>query len=86
MVAVSCAIRVELPDGALERIAQRVAELLRGSAEAASPWMSRKEAAEYLGVPVSRLEKDRRVPAHRDEGRVFYHRNELDEYLLRLGR
>jgi hypothetical protein len=76
---------VELSDGALEQIAQRVAELLRKS-DSASPWMNRRQAADYLGLPLSRLEKDRRIPCHKDEGRVLYHRGELDEYLLGLGR
>lgn len=51
----------------------------------ASPWLTRAQAAEYLGVPVSRLEKDRWLPSHRWEGRVMYHRGELDEYLLGFG-
>jgi hypothetical protein len=51
----------------------------------ASPWMTRAQAAQYLGVPVSRLEKDKRVPSHRWEGRVMYNRAELDEYLLGFG-
>ena len=46
-----------------------------------SPWLTRQQAADYLSVPVSRLEKDRSVPAHRWDGRVMYHRGELDTWL-----
>jgi hypothetical protein len=35
-------------------------------------------------VPLSRLEKDRTLPSHRWGGRVLYHRQELDEYVLGL--
>jgi len=46
----------------------------------ASPWMNREAAARYLSLPVSRLEKDRAVPCHREGRRVLYHRAELDAY------
>lgn len=64
----------------LEAIAVRVAELLAPT----SPWMTRPEAAAYLNLPVSRLEKDKTVPCHRDGGRVLYHRDELDAHYLNL--
>ena len=44
-------------------------------------WLDRKAAAAYLGVPLSRLEKARDVPAHRWDGRVLYNRAELDEWM-----
>ena len=50
-----------------------------------SPWLTRREAAEYLRLPLSRLEKDRTIPCHRDGGRVLYHRDELDDHFLALG-
>ena len=31
-------------------------------ADTRSPWLTRPQAAEYLAMPVSRLEKDKRVP------------------------
>jgi predicted ATPase len=46
-----------------------------------SPWMDRKVAAHYLSLPVSRLEKDKAIPCHREGRRVLYHREELDMYL-----
>ena len=69
-----------LPAETLDAIAVRVAELLADK----SPWMTRPEAAVYLRLPVSRLEKDRRIPCHRDNGRVLYYRPELDDYFLAL--
>jgi hypothetical protein len=75
-----------LPAELVEAIAQRAAELIAERAEQRSPWLTRRAAAEYLGVPVTRLEKDRTVPAHRWDGRVLYHRGELDEWVLSFGR
>jgi hypothetical protein len=46
-----------------------------------SPWMDREAAARYLSLPVSRLEKDRSIPCHREGRRVLYHRDELDAFL-----
>ena len=65
----------------LEQIVEQVADRVRGEIEEQSPWLTRTQAAGYLSVPISRLEKDRTVPSHRWDGRVFYNRNELDEFL-----
>jgi hypothetical protein len=67
----------------LDALAAAVADRL--SVDAVSPWMTRAAAAVYLGVPVSRLEKDRTVPSHLWDGRRLYHRVELDEWLLAMG-
>lgn len=78
-------LTLSIPPEALEALAQRAAEImLDQQTDTASPWLTRKEAAEYLRVPVSRLEKDKSLPAHRWDGRVLYHRAELDEHLLGL--
>ena len=69
----------------LDALAELVADRLSGVPVGTSPWLDRKAAAVYLGVSVSRLEKDRTVPSHRWEGRVLYHRVELDEWLLGMG-
>jgi hypothetical protein len=45
--------------------------------------MDREAAARYLSLPVSRLEKDKAIPCHREGRRVLYHREELDAYLSR---
>jgi hypothetical protein len=37
-------------------------------------------------VPLSRVEKDRTIPAHRWRGRVLYHADEVDEWLLSMER
>ena len=79
-----------LPPEAVEAIAERAAELVleRSSSARRSPWMTRAQAATYLGVPESRLEKDAseerpaRDPLHRDGAKVLYHRDELDRWLL----
>lgn len=65
---------------AVERIAERAAELVLQQQAEQSPWLTRAQAAAYLSVPVSRLEKDRTVPCRRWEGRVMYHRGELDQW------
>ena len=78
-------LTLSIPPEVVEAVAQRIATIIleRGQ-DASSPWLTRKEAAEYLSVPVSRLEKDRALPSHRWEGRVLYNRYELDEHLLSL--
>jgi excisionase family DNA binding protein len=78
-------LTLPIPVDALEAIAQRTAEIiLNHNHPAQSPWMTRQDAARYLSVPQSRLEKDRTIPSHRWGGRVMYHRDELDEFLLGL--
>ena len=68
---------------AFEAIVEAVVERLRAD-HGSSPWLTRVAADEYLGVPVTQLEKDRRVPSHGlGEGRGMHHRDEFDEYLLR---
>jgi excisionase family DNA binding protein len=80
-------LELALPPKTLEAIARRAAELvLAQTSDNSSPWLTRHQAAAYLGLPVSRLEKDREIPSHRDRGRVLYHRDELDAHFLTLGR
>lgn len=78
-------MNITLSDDAFDAIVAAVRERLAGELGEASPWMTRAQAAEYLQVPVSRLEKDRRVPCHRWDGRVMYHRAELDSFILEMG-
>jgi len=80
------AVTIALPAEIIDLIVERAAEIVAERSESASPWLTRKAAADHLGVPVSRLEKDRTIPCHRDNGRVLYHRKELDEHFLALGR
>jgi hypothetical protein len=78
-------LALPVPPEWLDALAHLVARRLQLHAEPVSPWMTRAQAADYLSVSVARLEKDRTVPAHRWAGRVLYHRDELDEWLLRMG-
>jgi excisionase family DNA binding protein len=77
-------LALSLSPDALEVIAARAAEIVleRRDVVTGSPWMTREAAAAYLGLPVSRLEKDREIPCHRDGRRVLYNRDELDVYFL----
>jgi hypothetical protein len=77
-------VHLELPAAVVNQIVNEVTVRVRAELESSSPWMTRTQAAEYLSVPVSRLEKDKTVPAHRWDGRVFYDRRELDEWLAKL--
>lgn len=80
-------MELTLPDDVLEQLVDAISARLEQRAQGErSPWLTRAEAAEYLRLPVSRLEKDRLIPAHKDGGRVLYHRDELDGYVLGLGR
>ncbi len=74
-------IPITIPAEAVEELVERVTEaVFERLGREGSPWMTRQEAARYLSLPTSRLEKDRRVPCHRDGRRILYHRDELDAY------
>jgi excisionase family DNA binding protein len=68
-------------------IAQRVAELQHEQlpeAEQPSPWMGIDAAAAYLGWPKQRLYKltaQAAVPHYKQDGRLLFHRHELDRWL-----
>lgn len=53
-----------------------------------SPWMTAKEAAEYLRCPLSRVRKltmTGDLPVYRDGRRVLYRREELCAYVVAGG-
>ena len=78
-------LTLALPDNVVETIVQRAAALVMQRLEReSSPWLTRAQAASYLSLPVSRLEKDRAIPCHRDGRRVLYHRDELDAHFRGL--
>jgi hypothetical protein len=77
------AVTFHLSEEALAVIAEKAAAIVVEQLRAQSPWMTRAQAADYLGVPASRLEKDKNVPRHRWDGRVLYNRVELDAWLGR---
>lgn len=76
-----------LIDRLVERMAQRVVELLRDAqpgAEAQFPWMGIAKAADYLDWPRQRLYKltaSGAIPHYKQEGRLLFHRGELDRWL-----
>ena len=70
-----------LPHDVVEAIAERAAELVIERIGNGSPWLTREAAARYLSLPVSRLEKDKAIPCHREGRRVLYNREELDAHL-----
>jgi hypothetical protein len=74
-------LTLELPPAVVAQLVADVVERVKAELAESSPWLTRQQAAVYLAVPVSRLEKDRTVPAHRWDGRVLYHRAELDSWL-----
>ena len=74
-------LTLELPPAAFAQLVAEVVGRVKADLGETSPWMTRQQAADYLSVPVSRLEKDRSVPAHRWDGRVMYHRGVLDTFL-----
>lgn len=78
-------LALTVPAEWLDALADLVADRLSVAGDGVSPWLDRPGAAGYLGVTLSRLEKDRTVPCHRWDGRVLYHRGELDGWLLGMG-
>jgi excisionase family DNA binding protein len=66
-------------------VADRVLEQV-GSASDRSPWLTATEAAEYLRWPLKRiynLTAAGAIPHRKHEGRVLFHRDELDNWLDR---
>ena len=79
-------IQVDLRDVA-ERVAELVLQTLNELRTPSSPWLDLQSAAEYLGCSPERLRKlvqRRAVPFHQERpgGRIFFHRLELDEWML----
>lgn len=65
----------------VERIARRVAELLRGEPEL----MNSRQCAAWLGITPSALRtrvSEAGLPHHKRGGRLYFDRKELTEYLL----
>jgi excisionase family DNA binding protein len=79
-------LKIDLPDGLLERLADLIAARINTRAHdgSGSPWLTAAQAAGYLGCSVSRIRTltlTRELPHHRDGRRPLYHRDELDEYV-----
>ncbi len=75
----------ELTPEAVERIAERAAELVaERNGHAQDSWLSVAEAAEHLRCTPSRiysLVSARRVPFHKDGSRTLFRRSELDDWV-----
>ena len=73
-----------------ELVARRLAELQqdeRPDAEERSPWMGIDAAAAYLDWPKQRLYKltaQSAIPHYKHDGRLLFHRPELDRWLAEL--
>lgn len=82
-------LTIPLPPELVEQIAQRAAEIVLdriGAQNGSSPWLTASEAAEYLRWPVKRiynLSAAGAIPHRKQEGRVLFHRVELDTWLNR---
>jgi excisionase family DNA binding protein len=78
-------VKIELPDGLLERLADLIAARVNArTSDHGSPWLTAEGAADYLGCSVSRIRTltlTRELPHHRDGRRALYHRDELDAYV-----
>ena len=78
-----------LADALAELVAERVAARLAGELADTrglehSPWMGIERAAAYLDCPKQRLYKltaAGAIPHYKQEGRLFFHRGELDAWL-----
>ena len=83
----STALSLELPDSALDVLAERVAALVLASLESkqTSPWFDVSGAAEYARMTndaVRGAVKSKKLASHRTEtGRVRIHRDDLDAFL-----
>jgi helix-turn-helix protein len=76
----------------LDLLAQKVAALLSSrldeyQAQPQSPWLDVPAAASHLACSPERLRKlvRRGIPYHQERpgGRLFFHRKEIDEWMLR---
>jgi len=73
-----------------KKVGDVVADILGEALSAAqrpppSPWMCRKEAADYLGISLPTLDRYRRkegLPFHVRGGRAFFHRYQLDAFIF----
>ncbi len=83
--AVLDALDADALDALAERLAPRIASRLEGSGDG---WLDAKAAASYLGLPsihaLHRLGAERRIPCsqHREGGKLYFRRSELDAWRL----
>lgn len=81
----SPALTLTLPPETLDVLARRVVEQLNAAGcDARSPWLTAKEAAEYLRFPTKRiynLSARGEIPHRKQEARLLFRRDELDAWL-----
>jgi excisionase family DNA binding protein len=76
-----------LLDDLVSALAERIAPLIAAAnppAEPLSPWMNIKTAAKYLDTSEQALRgriKRGEIPVHRREGRLYFNRHELDQWV-----
>jgi excisionase family DNA binding protein len=80
------ALRLELPAGLVEAVAQRAADLVLESfgARVEDRWMNVDQAAAYLACGPRRiydLHSQRRLRSHKDGSRLLFRRSDLDAYV-----
>lgn len=79
------AFTLDLPDDAVERIAQIVEQrVAQRIVEQISPWMTLPQLCEYINAPKSRVYKltsTRELPHYKEGNRLLFHRAEIDEYI-----
>jgi hypothetical protein len=79
----------DFPPELVAALAERVAEQIGHTSAERSPWMTVPEAADYLRWKPSRIQKrtgpsvpeQQRIPHRKHEGRLLFHRDELDAWL-----
>src|SRR5438067_11031655 len=87
-----CAVEITVPDEFLERLASRVVDLIRtdiaseSGDNVASPWMTVKEAADYLGCSrhtIYRHTAARAIPFRKRRGGqgLLFRQDELDRWI-----
>jgi hypothetical protein len=85
------ALRLEIDEELVERIAERAAELIgeRSVGNESDGWLRGAEhIAAYIDAPRSRvyaLASARRIPVHRDGSALIARRSELDRWLMHGG-
>ncbi|HVX32559.1 MAG TPA: hypothetical protein VHA80_05400 [Solirubrobacterales bacterium] len=85
------ALRVEIDEELIERIAERAAELIgkRSGRAAKDGWLRGADRiGAYIDAPRSRvyaLASARRIPVHHDGSALIARRSELDRWLLQGG-
>jgi excisionase family DNA binding protein len=81
-------ISFELPAEAVERIAQRAAEIVFEKLERSEPYMTAEQAGEYIAADKRRiydLIASGRLPSFKDGRKPLVRRADLDDYLRRNG-